>query len=88
MGGIFGELLEEIAQAEGWQLHRVPCQWQECLQALQDGRIDLMPDVAWSEERSRVMDFHTTPGNGSGSLVVVGTLNPHPEMYCAEAPPF
>ena len=61
LGGIFGELLEEIAQAEGWQLHHVPCQWQECLQALQDGRIDLMPDVAWSEERSRVMDFHTTP---------------------------
>lgn len=61
LGGIFGELLEEIAQAEGWQLHRVPCQWQECLQALQDGRIDLMPDVAWSEERSRVMDFHATP---------------------------
>lgn len=49
--GILGELLQAIANEERWQLQAVPCAWQQCLQLLQDGEIDLLPDVAFSEER-------------------------------------
>ena len=52
LSGIFGELLEQIAEAEGWTLQAVPCEWQQCLEQTRDGTIDLMPDVAWSEERA------------------------------------
>ncbi len=59
--GIFVELLHEIAAQEGWMLVYVPCAWEACLQALEDGHIDLMPDVAYSEERDAIFDFHKTP---------------------------
>jgi len=59
--GLFIELLEKIAAEEGWTLEYVPCEWEACLQALEAGQIDLMPDVAWSEERDQRFDFHQTP---------------------------
>ncbi|MGQ7956408.1 EAL domain-containing protein [Pseudomonas sp. SP16.1] len=59
--GILGELLLAIAEEEGWQLQAVPCTWQQCLQLAQDGDIDLLPDVAFSEARAGVLDFHRVP---------------------------
>lgn len=59
--GIFVDLLQEMARQEGWTLQYVPCDWQACLQALEAGRIDLMPDVAASAEREQKFDFHQTP---------------------------
>ncbi|MDD5479344.1 EAL domain-containing protein [Rhodoferax sp.] len=59
--GILGDVLQAIAQRQGWQLQAVRCEWQACLQALQDGQIDLMPDVALTEQRAQVFDFHRTP---------------------------
>jgi diguanylate cyclase (GGDEF)-like protein/PAS domain S-box-containing protein len=59
--GILGDVLMAIAQREGWVIQAVPCEWAVCLQSLQDGRIDLMPDVASSEKRAQFFDFHATP---------------------------
>jgi diguanylate cyclase (GGDEF)-like protein/PAS domain S-box-containing protein len=59
--GILGELLGEIARAEGWTLRAVPCAWQQCLDALRAGEIDVMPDVARTPEREALFDFHGTP---------------------------
>jgi PAS domain S-box-containing protein len=67
--GLFIDLLEEIAAGEGWTLVYVPCQWAECLVALEEGRIDLMPDVAYSPERDQKYDFHRTPVAESWSQV-------------------
>ncbi|HIE55862.1 MAG TPA: transporter substrate-binding domain-containing protein, partial [Chromatiaceae bacterium] len=55
--GFFIELLEEIARQEGWQLEPVPCQWPLCLEKLERGDIDLLPDVAYSTERARRFHF-------------------------------
>ena len=59
--GILIELLQEIAAREDWQLEFVPCEWQTCLDRLAAGQIELMPDVAYSDERDRRFDFHQTP---------------------------
>ena len=59
--GILGELLAEIARTEGWTLRAVPCEWQQCLEALRAGEIDVMPDVARMPEREADFDFHQTP---------------------------
>jgi len=67
--GLFIELLEEIARREGWALQFVPCRWSECLEAVTQGRIDLMPDVAYSRERDRLFHFHQTPVIESWSQV-------------------
>ncbi len=59
--GIFADLLDAIAAREGWQLRYQPCDGVACLDALEAGRIDLMPDVAYSAERARRFDFHQVP---------------------------
>ncbi|MCC6073178.1 EAL domain-containing protein [Massilia sp. GCM10020059] len=67
--GIMIDLLRKIAEEENWQLEFVPCAWAACLRALENGDIDVLPDVAWSEERSRTLDFHRTPALHSWSQV-------------------
>ena len=59
--GILGDLLVEIAKREGWQLVASLCEWQACLEALQAGKLDLMPDVAYTEQRAGLFDFHKVP---------------------------
>ncbi|MBT9597234.1 MAG: transporter substrate-binding domain-containing protein [Vitreoscilla sp.] len=56
--GLFVELLDAMARNEGWQLRYVRCEWARCLELLSQGELDLMPDVAFTEERSRRFDFH------------------------------
>jgi len=66
--GILGDLLGGIAAREDWRLIPVACAWQECLDALSEGRIDLMPDIAYSEQRAQRYDFHRTPALHSWSV--------------------
>lgn len=61
ISGILGELLEEIARQEQWHLRPVSCEWQQCLQLVQSGELDLMPDVALIETRTQTLDFHRVP---------------------------
>ncbi len=49
--GFFIDLLEEIARQEQWRLEYHSCRWEECLEMLEKGRIDLLPDVAYSKAR-------------------------------------
>jgi diguanylate cyclase (GGDEF)-like protein/PAS domain S-box-containing protein len=60
ISGILGDLLTEIARQEKWKLVPVRCEWQGCLNALKDGELDLMPDVALNEQRQVIFDFHKT----------------------------
>lgn len=69
--GLFVELLEEIAAAEGWWLSYRNCEWDACLRELEAGRLDLMPDVAYSIERAQRFDFHAVPVTYSWSQVFV-----------------
>lgn len=59
--GVFIEILEQIAKNENWKLDYVFGTWEECLTRLQNGEIDIMPDVAASEERRKLFDFHQKP---------------------------
>ena len=67
--GIMVDLLRNIAEAENWQLAFVVCEWSDCLEAVERGDIDLLPDVAWSVERNQVLDFHNIPALHSWSQV-------------------
>ncbi|MDP3586409.1 MAG: response regulator [Thiobacillus sp.] len=73
--GFFIELLEEMARAERWHLDYVPCEWAQCLEELAQGRLDLMPDVAYSSERAQRFDFHRVSAVNSWSQVYV-----HPDL--------
>ena len=67
--GIFPELLAEIATREGWLVRHVSCEWAACLEMLDAGQIDLMPDVAFSAERAQRFTFHDSPVLHSWSQV-------------------
>ncbi|RUO58982.1 EAL domain-containing protein [Pseudidiomarina insulisalsae] len=61
LSGVFGDMLYEIARREGWQIKVVPCAWANCLQMLENGNLDLMPDVAISNARDARFYFHEVP---------------------------
>jgi PAS domain S-box-containing protein len=63
--GFYIDLLESIAAIEGWQLQYVPGTWQQCLERLDNGRIDLLPDIDFSDDRAARFDFnqHTVLSN-------------------------
>jgi len=67
--GMHIEVLNRIAQAEHWNLHYVPCEWLLCLHALARGEIDLLPDVGYTDARSKIYDFHTVPALYSWSIL-------------------
>ncbi|WP_417067080.1 diguanylate cyclase domain-containing protein [Niveibacterium terrae] len=56
--GLFVELLDAMARLEGWKLRYVRCAWADCLKQVERGELDLMPDVAFSVERTQHYDFH------------------------------
>lgn len=51
--GFFVDILEKIALEEKWELNYVPCLWSECLEMLENAQIDIMPDVAYTQERAK-----------------------------------
>ena len=56
--GIFIDILESIAAQEGWTLQYVSGTWAEGLARLEQGQIDIMPDVAYTTERGERFSFH------------------------------
>lgn len=69
VSGLFGDLIREIASRENWTLKPVVCQWDDCLKLLDEGAIDLMPDVAKTADREERMSFHQQPVLHSWSQV-------------------
>jgi PAS domain S-box-containing protein len=63
--GIFIDILEYIAQSEGWELHYRSGSWAENLDRLARGEIDLMPDMAYSAERGKLFSFPKIPALSS-----------------------
>jgi PAS domain S-box-containing protein len=55
--GFVIDLLEEVARQEKWELDYVACEWDVCLTKLEQGEIDLLGPIAYSEERSKRFDF-------------------------------
>lgn len=56
--GIFVEIIREIALNEGWQIEFVKGTWPEHIENLRDGKIDLLPDVAFTIDRNERFIFN------------------------------
>lgn len=56
--GFFPDLMRLIAEREGWHLNFVPCNWTDCLDAVETGNLDLMMDVAYSANRAAHLRFN------------------------------
>jgi len=55
--GFFTDLLEHIADKEGWEIEYVPALFSECLRNLENGDIDLLGGIAYSESRGKIFDY-------------------------------
>jgi PAS domain S-box-containing protein len=55
--GFWVDIFDYVASNENWTIEYVPGTWEQCLSRLQNGEIDILPDVAYSEERSKLYDF-------------------------------
>ncbi|MFD0975951.1 response regulator [Salinimicrobium gaetbulicola] len=59
--GIFIEILELIAQKEDISITYQSGEWEELIEALSGGTIDLLPDVAYSQERDSLFQLNSVP---------------------------
>lgn len=57
--GIFPDLIKIIAQRENFKITWVEGTWIECLNRLSAGEIDVMIDVAYTQERAELYDFNS-----------------------------
>ncbi|MDP8221349.1 MAG: transporter substrate-binding domain-containing protein, partial [Candidatus Stygibacter frigidus] len=55
--GFWADIINYIADEEGWKLEWVPGSWEECLERLESGEIDFMADVAYNSERAQKYAF-------------------------------
>ena len=55
------ELLETLAGYTGWNFEYVDCNWSDCIEKLQDGEVDILGDIAYTEERTDMMLFSDGP---------------------------
>ncbi|MCU0606846.1 MAG: transporter substrate-binding domain-containing protein, partial [Candidatus Edwardsbacteria bacterium] len=59
--GMFIDLVEAIARDEGWHVEYVRGTWNENLDRLERGQLDLVVDVTHSDERAARFAFNTIP---------------------------
>ncbi len=55
--GFWPEIITYIASKENWKIEYVKGTWQESLQRLERAEIDIMPDVAYTDERASQFVF-------------------------------
>jgi PAS domain S-box-containing protein len=59
VAGFWPELIDDMAQKEGWNIVWVHGTWEEGLTRLAKNEIDIMPDTGWTVERSQEFVFST-----------------------------
>ncbi|MCC2189977.1 ATP-binding protein [Fusicatenibacter faecihominis] len=55
------ELLQALAGYTGWKFEYVKCDWSNCFDKLENGEIDIMGDVSYTDERAEKMLFSEEP---------------------------
>lgn len=55
------ELLETLSGYTGWQFEYVACDWSDCFEKLENGEIDIMGGISYTEDRTEEMLFSDEP---------------------------
>ena len=51
------ELMQALAGYTGWKFEYVKCDWSDCFDKLENGEIDIMGDISYTDERAQRMLF-------------------------------
>ena len=49
------ELMQALAGYTGWKFEYVKCDWSDCFEKLENGEIDIMGDISYSDDRAEKM---------------------------------
>ena len=55
------ELMQALAGYTGWKFEYVKCDWSNCFDKLENGEIDIMGDISYTDERAQKMLFPEEP---------------------------
>ena len=55
------ELMQALAGYTGWKFEHVPCDWSNCFDKLENGEIDVIGDISYTDERAQKMLFSDEP---------------------------
>lgn len=55
------ELLQTLSGYTGWQFEYVTCDWSDCFEKLENGEIDIMSGISYTEDRTEEMLFSDEP---------------------------
>ena len=55
------ELMQALAGYTGWKFEYVKCDWSNCFDKLENGEIDIMGDISYTDERAQKMLFSDEP---------------------------
>ena len=55
------ELMQALAGYTGWKFEYVKCDWSDCFDKLEDGEIDIMGDISYTDERAQKILFSDDP---------------------------
>ena len=55
------ELMQALAGYTGWKFEYVKCDWSNCFDKLENGEIDIMGDISYTDERAEKMLFPDEP---------------------------
>ena len=55
------ELMQALAGYTGWKFEYVKCDWSNCFDKLENGEIDVMGDISYTDERAQRMLFSDEP---------------------------
>ena len=55
------ELMQALAGYTGWKFEYVKCDWSNCFEMLENGEIDVMGDISYTDERAEKMLFSEKP---------------------------
>lgn len=59
--GIYIDILDYIAKAEGWHIEYIEGTWAQGLQRLRKDEIDLLVAISYTEQRGQIYDFNKEP---------------------------
>jgi signal transduction histidine kinase/ABC-type amino acid transport substrate-binding protein/ActR/RegA family two-component response regulator len=72
--GFYVDMLQEVAARENWDLRFVPGTWQDGLDRIRAGEVDLLTSVAYTPERDVFLDY-----GKESSFTVWSVLYAHPK---------
>ena len=55
------ELMQALAGYSGWKFEYVKCDWSNCFEKLENGEIDIMGDISYTDDRAEKMLFSEEP---------------------------